>query len=400
MSRRKKSSHRAILLHFHEDGNVCPESFGQTCPQGGVHSGNVENISDPKQFFNKLPNGFNINNLSQLNNMQMAMAAAQDPELAVKMAAMGIMPGGAGGGGGMPAFGGGMLGGAPAFGGSMLGGAPAFGGGMLGGGADIGLLAGGDPQVAMMLAAQAAASGGGADGGFFGGGGGGGMDAFLYGGGGTDMSTSGAGFNYSAFAGGNFGAGGEDVAPNSLAVPGAVPGTQAGYLGLAAMAKSTIDSGTPSAIAALAKMAAANGNVMAAQALSNLASMAASNGLRYVPPNAIMQIMAKTGLGGPVAIQAAMQAAMEVEKTITPDKKDAAEKYQALIVKQAANVQMSKAIANSALAKMSDSEVKVMTDGKFASTAEFIQYMQSADTDVSKLQLFKNWGFAGRVIYG
>ena len=94
MSRRKKSSHRAILLHFHEDGNVCPESFGQTCPQGGVHSGNVENISDPKQFFNKLPNGFNINNLSQLNNMQMAMAAAQDPELAVKMAAMGILPGG------------------------------------------------------------------------------------------------------------------------------------------------------------------------------------------------------------------------------------------------------------------------------------------------------------------
>ena len=368
MSRRKKSSHRAILLHFHEDGNVCPESFGQTCPQGGVHSGNVENISDPKQFFNKLPNGFNINNLSQLNNMQMAMAAAQDPELAVKMAAMGILPGGAGGGGG----GGGM---------------PAFGGGMLGGGAGLGLLAGGDPEVAMMLAAQAAASGGGGDGGFFGGGGGGGMDAFLYGGGGTDMSTSGGGFNYAAFAGGNFGAG-DDVAPNSLAVPGAVPGTQAGYLGLAAMAKSTIESGTPSAIAAFAKMAAASGNVVAAQALSKMASMAASNGLRYVPPSAIMQIMAKTGLGGPVALQAAMQAAKEVDKNITPDKMDAAEKYQALMVKQAANVEMSKAIANSGLAKMSDAEVRVMTDGKFASTAEFIQYMQSADTDVSKLHLF------------
>ena len=368
MSRRKKSSHRAILLHFHEDGNVCPESFGQTCPQGGVHSGNVENISDPKQFFNKLPNGFNINNLSQLNNMQMAMAAAQDPDLAVKMAAMGILPGGAGGGGG----GGGM---------------PAFGGGMLGGGAGIGLLAGGDPEVAMMLAAQAAAGGGGGDGGFFGGGGGGGMDAFLYGGGGTDMSTSAA---YAAFAGGNFGSG-EDVAPNSLAVPGAVPGTQAGYLGLAAMAKSTIESGTPSAIAAFAKMAAASGNVVAAQALSKMASMAASNGLRYVPPNAIMQIMAKTGLGGPVALQAAMQAAKEVDKNITPDKMDAAEKYQALMVKQAANVEMSKAIANSGLAKMSDAEVRVMTDGKFASTAEFIQYMQSADTDVSKLYTSKLW---------
>ena len=58
-------------------------------------------------------------------------------------------------------------------------------------------------------------------------------------------------------------------------------------------------------------------------------------------------------------------------------------KYQALMVKEAANNELSKTLANSSIAKMSDQDVKVMTEGKFASAAEFLQYMQSPDTDVS-----------------
>ena len=63
---------------------------------------------------------------------------------------------------------------------------------------------------------------------------------------------------------------------------------------------------------------------------------------------------------------------------------DAAEKYQAMMVKQAADVEMKKTLANSSLAKLSDSEVKVMTEGKFATAEEFMEYMQSSDTDVSR----------------
>ena len=59
---RKKSSHRAILLHFHDDGGVCPESLGGSCPHGGSHVG--AEPASPDFLKNKLPNGFNINNLN------------------------------------------------------------------------------------------------------------------------------------------------------------------------------------------------------------------------------------------------------------------------------------------------------------------------------------------------
>ena len=52
------------------------------------------------------------------------------------------------------------------------------------------------------------------------------------------------------------------------------------------------------------------------------------------------------------------------------------------MMKQAANVQMSKTIANSSLAKMNDQEIKAMTEGKFSSAKEFVEYMQSPDTEV------------------
>ena len=41
---RKKSSHRSrhMLIHFHDNGVVCPSSFGQTCPEDGQWDGGKE----------------------------------------------------------------------------------------------------------------------------------------------------------------------------------------------------------------------------------------------------------------------------------------------------------------------------------------------------------------------
>ena len=284
---------------------------------------------------------------SSAAGIAMAMAAAQDPEMALKLAAMGALPG----------MGGGMAGNA--------------GGGMGGFGANpLAMAMAADPEMALMMAAQASVSGNGISSAFTDP-----TDSILFNN--DTTSTSGGGGFYNTVQDYGMVA---DVPPNSLAVPGSA----ASNLSIAAMAKSAIEAGTPSAIAAMAKMAAASGNIVAAQALNKVATMAAQNGLRHIPPSAVMQIIAKTGLGGPAALQMAMQAAKEVEKTITPEKMDAAEKYQAMMVKQAADVEMKKTLANSSLAKLSDSEVKVMTEGKFATAEEFMEYMQSSDTDVSK----------------
>ena len=283
-------------------------------------------------------------------NIAMAMAAAQDPEMALKLAAMGALPG--------MGVGAGMAG-------------NAAGGGMGGFGANpLAMAMAADPEMALMMAAQASVSGNGISSAFTDP-----TDSILFNN--DTTSTSGGGGFYNTVQDYGMVA---DVPPNSLAVPGSA----ASNLSIAAMAKSAIEAGTPSAIAAMAKMAAASGNIVAAQALNKVATMAAQNGLRHIPPSAVMQIIAKTGLGGPAALQMAMQAAKEVEKTITPEKMDAAEKYQAMMVKQAADVEMKKTLANSSLAKLSDSEVKVMTEGKFATAEEFMEYMQSSDTDVSK----------------
>ena len=394
MTSRKKSSHRAVLLHFHDDGQVCPQSLGQTCPHGGMDAATFQQASP--SFLKNLPNGFTFPNLNGLAGAGLGgaaglaaaglggaglglLAGSQDPGTAIKQAVMmqalaasaaaasGGGGDGGGGGAGAGAFGGllgGMLGGG-------LGEALGLGGGL--GASPLGLLAAQDPEMALMLAASGAVSGG--TGGL---GDATGMDSILFNNDLTNSSTSGGlnEFSYTTslpdFV--------QDVSPNSLAVPG----SSASNLGVAAMAKSAIESGTPSAIAALAKMAAASGNIVAAQALAKVSQMAASNGLRHIPPSAIMQIMAKTGLGGPAGLQAALQAAKEVEKTITPDKMDQAEKYQALMVKNSATEQIKQAFASSSLSTLSDAETKLMTEGKFATTEEFMEYMQNPDTDVSR----------------
>ena len=175
----------------------------------------------------------------------------------------------------------------------------------------------------------------------------------------------------------------EEVAPNSLVI---ADGNNQNSQNIANMAKMAITSGTPTAVAAMAKVAAASGNVTAAKAMAQMAQVAASSGVKSIPPEALMSIMAKTGLGGSAGVTAAMAAVRKAQANNqgNVEKQIEAQKYAAVMQKQAANVQMSKTLANSGLAKMSDGEVRKMTEGKFSTTKEFIDYMQSADTDVSR----------------
>ena len=65
---RKVSSHKTVLVHFHDDGEVCPQSFGGVCPQGGIdHSDGIEPASP--SFLSKLPNGFNFRKISDFNGI-------------------------------------------------------------------------------------------------------------------------------------------------------------------------------------------------------------------------------------------------------------------------------------------------------------------------------------------
>ena len=313
---RKVSSHRSVLVHFHDNGEVCPQSFGQTCPFGDIE-GPLEPASP--NFLSKLPNGFNFSNLNpNLNGLNFG----------------GCANGGSAGVGASPDF--------------------TF--------ADYG-------------------------GGFDGGGGGGSENNGSFQ---SNSSTSAAYFDASGFMSDltasldlDTDLSVDDVAPNSLVISDGSSNSNANA-NIANMAKMAITSGTPSAVAAMAKMAAAQGNLKAAKAISQMAQVAATNGVKTLPPQAIMAIMAKTGLGGGQAMVAAASAARQVEASNKDnvEKQIEAQKYAAVMQKQAANVQMSKTIANSSLAKMSDQQTKKMTEGKFSSTREFIDYMQSPDTEV------------------
>ena len=317
---RKRSSHRSVLMHFHDDGEVCPQSFGQACPHGGVE-GPMEPASPT--FLSKLPNGFNFpTNLNGLKNF-----------------------GSAGGSSGTSSYGGG----GPDFSFTDYSSYGGDGGG--GGGGGFSSYSGGDDYL-------------------------------------NNASTSSQYFDASGFMS-DLTASLDmdedmsmDVAPNSLVIADA--NSQKNNQSIANMAKMAITSGTPSAVAAMAKLAASSGNMAAAKAMAQMAQVAASSGVKAIPPQALLSIMSKTGLGGSVGISAAMAATRQVEaqNVDSKEKQIESQKFAAVMQQQAANVQMSKTIANSSLAKMSDQEMKKMTEGKFSTTKEFIEYMQSPDTEV------------------
>ena len=321
---RKVSSHRSVLVHFHDDGEVCPQSFGQTCPFGDIE-GPLEPASP--SFLSKLPNGFNFSNLvnPNLNGLNFS--------------------------GGVSGVGNGANGGIGGAGTDFSSAFADYESGFDGGGFDP------DNGFSTFQSSPSTsyfdASGFMSD-----------LTASL------DLDT-----DLSV----------DDAAPNSLVISDG--NTNGSNASIANMAKIAITSGTPSAVAAMAKMAAAQGNVKAAKAIAQMAQVAATNGVKALPPQAIMAIMAKTGLGGSEGMVAAASAVRKVEaaNANNKEKQIEAQKYAAVMQKQATNVQMSKTIANSSLAKMSDQQTNKMTEGKFSTTREFIDYMQSSDTEVNSI---------------
>lgn len=327
---RKVSSHRSVLVHFHDDGEVCPQSFGQSCPFGDIE-GPLEPASPT--FLSKLPNGFNFSNLVSQNINGHDLRKISN---------------------------GGALGGLGALG------------------------AGTTSDFSSFLDEYDA--GGFDSGGFDGGGGGGtgnGSSSFQNNSSTSYFDASGFMDDLTASLDLDTPLDEDDVAPNSLVISNG--NSAQANASIANMAKMAITSGTPSAVAAMAKMAAAQGNMKAAKAIAQMAQVAATNGVKTLPPQAIMAIMAKTGLGGSEGMVAAAAAVRKAEASNKDNKEKQieAQKYVAVMQKQAANVQMSKTIANSSLAKQSDQQTKKMTEGKFSTTKEFIDYMQSPDTEVN-----------------
>ena len=375
---RKASSHKTVIVHFHDDGEVCPQSFGVACPHGGVEG--PMDPADPS-FLSKLPNGFNLPNLSTLNSYGAAAAAA----------AAGVPPGA----GGYPSSVPPGVGGYPSSVPPGVGGYPSSA--YAAGAYSTGAYSTGAYSTGAYSAASSSSAGGAGFSSY---------PDFTY----TDYSYDGGGGSsgpnqmvstpgiFSSSTSNNYFDSGfmsdltasldidedlsQEVAPNSLVI---ADGNSQNNQNIANMAKMAITSGTPTAVAAMAKVAAASGNVTAAKAMAQMAQVAAQSGVKSIPPQALMSIMAKTGLGGSAGVTAAMAAVRKAEanNVNNVDKQLDAQKYAAVMQKQAANVQMSKALAGSSIAKMSNAEVRIMTDGKFSSTKEFVDYMQSPDTDVS-----------------
>ena len=328
---RKVSSHRSVLVHFHDDGEVCPQSFGQSCPFGDIE-GPLEPASPT--FLSKLPNGFNFSNLVSQNINGHDLRKISN-------------------------------------------------GGALGG---LGALGAGTTSDFSSFLDDYDGGGGFDSGGFDGGGGGGagnGSSSFQNNSSTSYFDASGFMDDLTASLDLDTPLDEDDVAPNSLVISNG--NSAQANASIANMAKMAITSGTPSAVAAMAKMAAAQGNMKAAKAIAQMAQVAATNGVKTLPPQAIMAIMAKTGLGGSEGMVAAAAAVRKAEASNKDNKEKQieAQKYVAVMQKQAANVQMSKTIANSSLAKQSDQQTKKMTEGKFSTTKEFIDYMQSPDTEVN-----------------
>jgi hypothetical protein len=311
---RKSSSHKTLTVHFHDNGDVCPASFGQSCPHGPIGNQQTEPLSP--SFFAKLPNGFKFP--PQLNGL------------------------------------------ASMF--SNMGGVKQ--------GPDFGL----SSEFSMFEDND--------------------MSSLLLSSGMGDLSDFTSLSNNTSYFGGSGGGGGSHdlnaFSVNNLNSSDDLLGTTMLQLApknetqtnesIAQMAHVAVTSGNPQAVAAMAQMAAASGNPMAAAAMVQLVKLAAENGMTTIPPTAVMQIMAKTGLGGRTGLNAAMTAA----KSVSQAQEAQVTRYQALMSKEKANVQINTTLANSSLAKLGDEEVIAMSDGKFATAKEFISYMQSPETEVRK----------------
>lgn len=144
----------------------------------------------------------------------------------------------------------------------------------------------------------------------------------------------------------------------------------AAFLNPMAAMTTMVPGGNPmAAMAAMAAAAQGGGNLMAVMATGGnpMAAMAAMAAAGVNPMSAMGSFGGGTSEGGgqPVPPAVAM-ARMKVAMT-----------------QAATDMQIAKTVSSSSLAKLSDTETNVMTDGQFLTTKDFVVFMQSSTTDVS-----------------
>jgi hypothetical protein len=320
-SERKETQHRSaqMTLHFHEDGEICPSSFGLICPLGDYYD-QPEMGELPPGIVPKLPNGIGFQS----------------------------MMGGMGGMGGM------------GFNPAMM-----MGMGMgMGGGAD-----GGDMMMATMLSAMSGGAGGfGMEG----------LDPF------SAMAMAGGDFDMSSLAAGL-------SATNPSSLNGSSPFMPSMNPAMAmAMAAAASQGGMPGvgggnpAMAMIAAMAAAStggGGAFGGGGGGAFAGGGAFGGGGGNPAMAMMAAMAAAQGGGGGGAGGGLLSSTDSSGQPVPPTVMAA-RFRAVMEQAQTSMQIAQTVGNSSLAKMTDDETKTATEGKFFTTKEFVNFMQSATTEV------------------
>ena len=330
-SRKESTHHRSaqMTVHFHTDGEICPSSFGQVCPLGDVYD-QPEPGQLPPGIIPRMPNG------------------------------SGFYGGGFGGGGFGAGFGGGF--GGMGFNPAMLMGMGGGGGGMdMGDGGDM------NAMMATMLSAMSADGGAGF-----------GMPGI------DSMDPFGGGFDMSSLAGG---------------LPSSFDGTSSPYT--QGMGSSAF--GNPAMAMAMAAAQGGGGAFGGGNpAMAMMAAMAAAQGGGGGDPSsnpamAMMKAMAAAqggGAGGAASNPAmAMMAAMAAAQSGGPGGQPlppqiVAAKMKAAVAQAQTNMQIAQTVGNSSLAKLTDDQTRTFSNGKFITTKEFVNFMQSANTEVGNFKDF------------
>ena len=136
--------------------------------------------------------------------------------------------------------------------------------------------------------------------------------------------------------------------------------------------------------------------------MAMMAAMAAAQGGGGGDPSsnpamAMMKAMAAAqggGAGGAASNPAmAMMAAMAAAQSGGPGGQPlppqiVAAKMKAAVAQAQTNMQIAQTVGNSSLAKLTDDQTRTFSNGKFITTKEFVNFMQSANTEVGNFKDF------------
>ena len=372
--RKESAQHRSakMTVHFHQDGEICPSSFGLICPLGDIYDDNPEPGDLPAGIVPRLPSSVMVGGgggfgpamgmgMGDGGDMNMMMASMLSAMSVPGMDSLDPFGGGAALGGMGGAFGG--MGAGLGGMGAAFGGMGAFGG------------------MSDSFGGMGAAFGGMGD---------------SYGGMGDSFGGMGGGFDMSSMATGL-----------SSVDGGAGISSSSGYMGSTgfmnpAMAMAAAAAGGPAgsfgggnpAMARMAAMAAAQGGGAAGipgvpsanPAMAMMAAMAAASqgggvsGIPGAPPtNPAMAMMAAMAAAKSAA---ALPTTDATGKPLPPTV--VAARFKAAVDQAQTNMQIASTVANSSLAKLTDEETRTATDGQFYTTKEFVNFMQSSTTEVGR----------------